>query len=525
MSIKINVRKILEAKLQGFSNNNIAATYGTSKHSVQDVVAIAEKKGILPGGTIPNLTDEELYRTFFPEKWANESIYTLPDYEYVHSELNRTGVTLKTLYDEYCLDCKNNNQVHIGYTKYCNEYKKFIKQKGFVSHIEHKAGDRIEVDWSGPTMSYIDQESSKTVKVYLFVADLVSSRLAYVEPCLNMNMDTWIKCHINMFNYYGGVARILVCDNLKTGVVKHPKDGEIILTKEYESLSEHYGFGILPAGVKKPRQKNSTENTVYNVALKIIAKLRDVHFTSFGALKAAVARQLEVINNEPFQKREGSRRLDFEENEKVFLKPLPESAFIQGTWYFHKKCGPNGHICVEKNWYSVPFTIRHLEFDVKTTESEVFIYNGRNLVKRHLKIIFGQYKYCTDVNDLPPGSQFSEWTSERIIKWANQFGTATTTVIKNILSSRTIVEQTFNSALCILNLSKKYEKERIEKACELALQKHASPRYANINAILVSKQDLTIPAKEQCISQKTDYCSRGEDFFKSILGGDSKNVR
>ena len=107
----------------------------------------------------------------------------------MHWELNRTGVTLKTLYDEYCLDCKNNNQVHRGYTKYCNEYKKFIKQKGFVSHIEHKAGDRIEVDWSGPTMSYIDQESSKTVKVYLFVADLVSSRLAYVEPCLNMNMD------------------------------------------------------------------------------------------------------------------------------------------------------------------------------------------------------------------------------------------------------------------------------------------------------------------------------------------------
>ena len=524
MSRKINVRKILEAKLQGFSNNSIVTSCGVSKHSVQDVVTIANKLGILPGGTIPDLTDEELYRTFFPSKWAYESIYTLPNYEYVHAELNKTGVTLKTLFNEYRIDCNENEQVHVGYTKFCEGYQDYTKQKGFLSHIEHKAGDRIEVDWSGPTMYYTEQDSGKSVKVYLFVADLVSSRLAYVEPCLDMKMESWIRCHINMFNYYGGVSRIVVCDNLKTGVVKHPQHGEIVLTREYEALSEHYGFGILPANVRKPREKNSTENTVYNVALKIIAKLRNVHFTSFQALKAAVARQLEDLNNAQFQKRDGSRRTDFEENEKPFLKPLPATPFIQGTWYYDKKCGPNGHISVETNWYSVPHAIRDLSFAVKVTASEVLIYHGRNIVKRHSKIAYGlHYKYSTDINDLPPGSQFSEWTAERIIKWAKQFGPATTTVINNILSSRTIVEQTFNSAICILNLSKKYERERIERACEQALHKSPHPRYANINAILSSKQDLTVKTQEEQLSQNADFCSRGDSFFATILGGDSND--
>lgn len=524
MSRKINVRKILEAKLQGFSNNNIATSCNVSKHSVQEVVTIANTLGILPGGTIPNLTDEELYKMFFPTKWAYESIYTLPDYEYVHTELNRIGVTLKTLFDEYCIDCDENKQVHVGYTKFCEGYQNFTKQKGFVSHIEHKAGDRIEVDWSGPTMYYTEQNSGKSVKIYLFVADLVSSRLAYVEPCLDMKMESWIRCHINMFNYYGGVSRIVVCDNLKTGVVKHPKHGEIILTREYEALSEHYSFGILPANVRKPREKNSTENTVYNVALKIIAKLRNVHFTSFAALKAAVARQLEDLNNAPFQKREGSRRIDFEENEKPFLKPLPTTPFIQGTWYFDKKCGPNGHISVETNSYSIPYTVNDLTFAVKVTASEVLVYHGRNIIKRHPKIADGlHYKYSTDINDLPPGSQFTEWTPERIVNWANQFGPATTTVIKNILSSRTIVEQTFNSAICILNLSKKYERERIERACELALHKNSHPRYANINAILSSKQDLTVKTQEEQLSQNADFCSRGDSFFATILGGNSND--
>lgn len=118
------------------------------------------------------------------------------------------------------------------------------------------------MDWSGPTMSYCDRKRRKSVTVYLFVADLVYSRLAYVEPTLRMDQMSWMNCSINMWEFYGGASRIIVCDNLKTGVVTHPKEGEVVLNSEYEALASYYRTAILPAAVKAPRQKNSTEGTV-----------------------------------------------------------------------------------------------------------------------------------------------------------------------------------------------------------------------------------------------------------------------
>lgn len=520
MSNKINVRMILEAKLQGFSNNTIASTRHVSKHSVNEVVKIGTRLGILPAGTIPNLTDDELYRVFFPDRWTYDSTYRLPDYERMHKDLNRTGVTLKQLWSEYCSDCRATGELHVGYTKFCEDYGSYTGMNGFASHLEHKAGDRIEVDWSGPTMRYTDMESERSVTVYLFVSDLVCSRLVYVEPCLDMRMDTWIRCHVNMYSYYGGVSRILVCDNLKTGVTKHPKDGEIILTREYEALAEHYGTGILPADVRAPRQKSSVENSVRNVALKIIARLRDVRFTSFHALKKAVARELELLNDAPFDKRSGSRRTDFEENEKPFLRPLPSSPFECGTWLTGRRCGPNGHVQIDRNWYSVPFNQRTASFDVRLTASEVLIYSDGKLVKRHLRFMPGiKYKYRTDSNDMPKGHDFSEWTCDRIRRWALQFGPSTAEVVDRILQSLPIPEQTFNSALCILRLDKRYDRSRIEKACELALGMTKSPRYSNINAILKSGQDIDSSGKTPGKPESAEFCSRESSFFEKLMGG------
>ena len=236
----------------------------------------------------------------------------------------------------------------MSYSTFCSDYDKYAGTRGFANHIHHKAGDRIEVDWSGPTMSYTDAKTGKNVKVYLFVAGLVSSRLAFVEPTLSMDEQNWLQCHVDMFAYYGGAARFIVCDNLLTGVQHHPHEGEIILTREYEQLAEYYNTAIMPAG--GPREKNSTENTVYNVALSIIARLRNVEFRSFHELKAAVAEKLEELNNEPFEKCHGARRSDFEANERNELKPIPSRPYDIGRWFRNRKVQPNCHVAYKKNW-------------------------------------------------------------------------------------------------------------------------------------------------------------------------------
>ena len=119
------------------------------------------------------------------------------------------------------------------------------------------------------------------------------------------------------------MLHILFTLNLKTGVITHPREGDIVLNKSYEDFSNHYCTAIMPAGVKKPKQKASVEGTVGKIATAIIACLRNSEYTSMIDLKSDVAAALENFNNKPFQKREGSRREIFEVNERITLHPLP----------------------------------------------------------------------------------------------------------------------------------------------------------------------------------------------------------
>ena len=341
------------------------------------------------------------------------------------------------------------------------------------------------------------------------------SRYAFVEPTLDMREQTWLQCHVDMWRYYGGVSRILVCDNLKTGVSAHPREGEVVLTRDYQMIAEHYGTAVMPCDVRSPRQKNSVENTVRGVALAIIARLRDNRFTSFGALKAAVARQLEELNERPFQNRAGSRRLDFEENERPYLRPLPSAPFEIGLWFYGRKVQPNCHIAFQRNWYSVPFAYQGCTVDVKATPDEICIYHGLQLVKRHIRFARGiTGRYRTDEGDMPKGKGFAEWDADRIRRWASGFGPATSTVVERILSSRMIVEQTFMPAIAVLRLGDRYGKERVEKASEAALARFGSPRYPHLRSMLAAGQEDGSGTRRQAPRARL----KGEDYFKKFGG-------
>ena len=306
MARKINVKLILELRKAGLSRNMIAATRHMSKNFVGDVIHISDERGITYDD-VSALDEDAVYRMFYPDKHATENLYRQPDYEDVHKELKRVGVTLKLLWQEYQEKCKAEGKLPMGYTKFCNGYSGFTVVNKLTSHLEHKPGAVAEVDWSGPTMSYVDTSTGEVRTVYLFVGTLPYSQYSYVEPCLDMKMDSFIRCHVRMYGYFGGVTTRLVCDNLKTGVVSHPKEGEIVLTTDYEALGEYYRTAIMPAGVRKPKQKASVEGTVGKIATAIIAKLRNEVFYSFEDLKGAVARKLYEFNHERFQKREGTR--------------------------------------------------------------------------------------------------------------------------------------------------------------------------------------------------------------------------
>lgn len=194
MANKINVKLILELRDAEMSRNFIASTRHMSRHSVSDVFHIADEKGI-KYADVRNLDENEVYRMFYPDKHATEELFRDPDYDHVHEELKGTGVTLKLLWQEYQEKSSAEGAIPMGYTKFCEGYSEHVTVNKLTNHLENRPGVKTEVDWSGPTMSYVDTATGEIVKVYLFVATLPYSQYAYVEPTCDMKMDTFIRCH------------------------------------------------------------------------------------------------------------------------------------------------------------------------------------------------------------------------------------------------------------------------------------------------------------------------------------------
>ena len=503
MANKIKVKLILELRDAHMSRNSIASTRNMSRSSVSDVFHIADEKQIRYED-VKDMSEDEVYQLFYPDKYSDLSqLYQLPDYEHIHSELKKVGVTLKLLWKEYKTGCESKDGIPVGYSKFCEDYSAFVSTKALTNHLTHKPGIRCEVDWSGPTMRYVDTQTGEIVKVYLFVATLPYSQYSYVEPCLDMKQDTWLRCHIHMYQFFGGVPVRTVCDNLKTGVIKHPKEGDIILNSAYEELGNHYCTAIMPTGVRKPKQKASVEGTVGKIATAIIAKLRNEEFFSLGELKLAVNNALKEFNETPFQKRQGSRYLSYLE-EKMFLRELPAVPYEICEWKHGLKVYPDCHIVYKKNHYSCPFHYRGREVSVKTTDTLLEIYFNHERIATHQK--FPEYRsnaWSTHKEDMPDEYNQPEMDDARIKRWAASIGENTAETIDRIFRSVSIKEQGYNSALSVLKLSRAYSEERLETACEIALSSVRVPRYHHLKAILSGNQDkIYLAQKEEAEARK-----------------------
>ena len=523
MARKINVKLIMELREAGLSRRVISSTRHISRHSVSEVFNIADMRGIR-WIDIQDLEETEVYHLFYPEKHANEVMYGDPDYEHVHEELKKVGVTLKLLHEEYVDRCEKNGELPMGKTKFNEGYAEFTIANRLTNHLEHKPGERAEVDWSGPTMRFVDMNTGEIVTVYLFVGTLPYSQYSYVEPCLDMKMDSFLRCHIHMYEYFGGVPARTVCDNLKTGVVKHPKEGEIILTDDYAALGTHYMTAIMPTGVRKPKQKASVEGTVGKIATAIIARCRNEVFNSFGDLKRAVRDKLDKFNHEPFQKRDGSR-YEILLEEQGYLRPLPDVAYELSEWIYGRSVNLDYHVVYKKNRYSCPYQYVRKKVDLKITDSLVEIYHHGERLTTHTRYPdYMSNKYSTHPEDMPPAfKKIVQWDDERIKNWATSIGKSTRQVIDRIFGSVSIKEQGYNPSLAVLRLARTYSDARLETACELAISRGIRvPRYHHLRAILNSNQDILYreqAASEGSTADPSMGYLRGSDYYRK--GGKS----
>lgn len=486
MAKRIRAKLVLELLAKGMSGREIRSTRRISQRSIKLVREAAERVGVT-WDDVRGMTDGEVYDLLFPAQRAAREAYAEPDWEWVHSELQRDGVTLKLLWEELRDEAARDGLVAKSYNTFCRGYQSWVTARGVTNHLEHKPGQVMEVDWNGTPMWLTDPATDEVTRAHLFVATLPYSQYSYVEATLDMRQNTWLTCHVHAWDFFGGVAVRTVCDNLRTGVISHPREGEVVLNEAYEALGAHYMTAIMPTGVRKPKQKASVEGTCGKVATAIVARLRNRAFATLAELNAAIREMLDVFNATPFQKREGSRREVFEEVERAFLAPLPGVPFEVCDWVRGRRVAPNFHVSFERNYYSVPYAHVGAKADLKVSASTVEVWVGGERVATHRRFApFERWRYRTDESHMPPEFVRAEWDDARILRWAREVGPNAHLVVSRIFSDVQVREQGYNPALAVLNLSKRYGNTALEAACGYALERAERPRCRFIRSILAS---------------------------------------
>lgn len=432
-----------------------------------------------------------------------------PDPIYLHTELRRPGVTLALLHVEYMQQHPTDGY---RYTTFCKIYGDWHDRQRPVMRQTHVAGEKTFVDYSGDRPWIVDSNTGEVQPVELFVAVLGASNLTYVEATRTQTVSDWVPSHVRAFEYFGGVTRAVVPDQLKSGVTKACRY-EPGVQRTYEELAEHYGTTILPARPAHARDKAKVEVGVLIAQRWILARLRNQTFFSLAELNERIAELVEELNERPMRVYRESRRQLFERIERPTLLQLASSRYTYATWKLKAKVNIDYHVEFEGHYYSAPYALLRERVDIRATSTTVELYRGRERVASHPRSNV-RGKHSTVTEHMPKAhQQHSEWSPTRIIQWGKTIGPNTAKLCEAILNERRHPEQGYRSCLGILRLSKRYGHERLEAACKRAVDVGARS-YRHVESILSHGLDRVEPAEPSKQEEPRMHENvRGPDYY------------
>ncbi len=459
----LKAREILRLKHEvGLSLREIGQACNCGKSTVSEILSRAEKAGI----SWPiDLSDKQLMSLLYPPL-ESKSSPPEPDMEYIFCEMKKKNVTLMLLWEEY----KTNHPDGIMYTQFCERYRIFKVNNKISMHKEHKAGEEVEVDWAGDTISYVDPNTGELKPAYVFVAVLPASSYPFAYAYEDMKTPNWIDAHVRAYEYFGGVPKITISDNTKTAVIK-PDRIDPVLNKSYNEMAKHYRTTLLPARSAKPKDKAADENMVLNVSRRIIAALRNRQFFSIYEINQAISEELIKLVNRPFQKMEGNRLSAFEMIDKPALQPLPATKYEYSEWK-EAKVQFNYHVEFEGFFYSVHHSYINSPCSIRATTRTVEIYIGSERVSAYQRNYNKFKRYITLPEHMPENHKtVYGWSSDRFLSWAEKTGPYTKKFISCILESREYPVQTYRTCMGIMRFAGNYSNEIMEDASREALDK------------------------------------------------------
>jgi transposase len=458
------IKEVLRLKRQnGCSDTQIAVSCNIARSTVREYLRRAQGAG-LTWPLEPDLDDTHLENLLFPVREAGICAERqMPSMGYLFRELKRKGVTLQLLWYEY----KQVNPEGYQYSQFCHLYRQWVKKLDVTLRQEHRAGEKLFIDYAGQTFPIIDRSTGEITEAQIFIAALGASNYTFAEATVSQELPSWINSHVRAFEFFQGVAEILVPDNLKAGV-SSPCRYEPDINPTYQDLAEHYEAVVIPARPGKARDKAKVESAVLVAERWILAALRNHTFFSLQELNKAICEKLPEFNNRKFQKLDTTRSKLFETIDKPALKPLPSRPYEYAEW---KKARVNidYHIEIYLHYYSVPYQLVKEQVDVRVTATTVEVLFKNRRVTSH-KRSYQKGGFTTLKEHMPKSHQkYLQWTPSRIIRWAGENGPKTKKLVTRIMESRPHPEQGYRSCLGIMSLAKHYSPERLENACNRAL--------------------------------------------------------
>ena len=457
------IRQVLRLALEeGLSQRAISTILRISRDAVSDYVIRATAAGI--GCPIPvELDDVQLERLLYPPASVRQQNTPIPDWDIIHKEMKSKGATLKVLHQEYLAQQPEG----IAYSQFCHLYGIWRKSLKSYMRQTYMAGERALVDYAGPTIPILNLQTGETRTAQIFVGILGASNYIYAEAHWSQKLPNWIAAHVRMFEYFGGAPQIIVCDNLKSAVIK-ASSTEPIVHDGYQHMAQHYGAVIVPARPKRPKDKAKAENAVLVVERWILFRLRKRVFTELSDLNAAIAELLKELNERPFQKLPGSRWSQFEAIDKPALRPLPTRAY-EYTEFRRTRIGMDGRFNVDGTPYNAPYTLSGKVVDLRITHSTVEVMYEYVRVASHVRnegttpVINPQYIS-------PANRHFGLWSPEESLDWSASIGLNVKSLLQTLLTASKAKEQGYRTTRALKQLHAKFGSERLESACCKAME-------------------------------------------------------
>jgi transposase len=458
------IREILRLQAEGFSERQIARSVGCARSSVQICLWRAERAGV--GWPVPvELDDAALQARLYPRQRPAGLVQPIPDFEWIERELRRKHVTRRQLWREYLAQYPEG----LKYTAFCVKFQQWRRSRGVTLSLTHLPGDRLFVDYAGDPAHFTDPTTGTVQKAWLFVAVWPYSAYLYAEATRTQSSADWLGAHVRALQAFGAAPRAIVPDNCASAVSKARRyDPEF--NRAYTDFAEHYSLAVLPARVRRPRDKAAVENGVLLAERAVLGGLRDRQFFSLGELNAAITATVAAINTEPFQKREGSRQSVFEAEERLATQALPARRYEYGEWKLGARVHPDHHIEVGRAYYSVHYRLIGQHVDARLTAQTVEIFQRGALIASHPRAT-RRYQRLTIEGHRPPEHRaYLALGIDKLLERAEHIGPATRQCLERLLRRKRHPGEVIRESLGMLRLAQDFTPQKLEHTAALALQ-------------------------------------------------------